>query len=53
MQFYFQTLVVWQKAFELTKHVYSLLEFFPKQEQFALTDQMRRSAVSVMSNIAE
>ncbi len=53
MQFYFQTLVVWQKAFELTKHVYPLLALFPKEEQFALTDQMRRSAVSIMSNIAE
>lgn len=53
MQFYFQTLVVWQKAFELTKHVYYLLKLFPREEQFALTDQMRRSAVSIMSNIAE
>jgi four helix bundle protein len=30
-----------------------LLKNFPKEEQFALTDQMRRSSVSIMSNIAE
>lgn len=53
MQFYFQTLIVWQKSFELTKLVYELVKSFPKDEQFALTDQMKRAAVSIMSNIAE
>lgn len=44
---------VWQEAFRLTTLVYVLTEAFPKSEQFALTSQLRRSAVSVPSNIAE
>lgn len=53
MSLYFEKLIVWQKSFLLTKNVYILLRIFPKEEQFALIDQMRRSSVSVMSNIAE
>jgi four helix bundle protein len=53
MQFYFQTLIIWQKAFELTKLIYALIRSFPKEEQYALVDQMKRAAVSIMSNIAE
>lgn len=53
MTFYFEKLIVWQKAFLLSKNIHKLLSCFPKEEQFALTDQMRRSALSVMSNIAE
>lgn len=53
MSLYFEKLIVWQKAFLLAKHVYKLLSFFPAEERFALTDQLRRSSVSVMSNIAE
>jgi four helix bundle protein len=53
MALYFQDLIVWQKAFLLTKNIYILLKIFPKEEQFSLTDQMKRCSVSIMSNIAE
>jgi four helix bundle protein len=53
MSLYFEKLIVWQKSFLLTKHIYLMLKVFPKEEQFALTDQMRRCSVSIMSNIAE
>lgn len=46
-------LIVWQKAFELTKEVYLLTEKFPKSEQFGIIQQIRRAAVSVVSNITE
>jgi four helix bundle protein len=44
---------VWKGAIVLTKAVYEISEKFPKREDFALTSQMRRAAVSVASNIAE
>lgn len=46
-------LLVWQKAFDLTKEVYKITEKFPKEEIFGITQQIRRAAVSVVSNIAE
>ncbi|MFA5358607.1 MAG: four helix bundle protein [Patescibacteria group bacterium] len=46
-------LIVWQKAIRLTVEVYKLTESFPKNELFGLTSQMRRAAVSIVSNIAE
>lgn len=49
----FKDLIVWQKAMELTKAVYTLVKKLPKEELFALSDQMRRSAISIPSNIAE
>lgn len=49
----FEKLIVWQKAFSLTEDVYILLVQFPKEEKYALADQIRRSAVSIPSNIAE
>ncbi|MCX6744422.1 MAG: four helix bundle protein [Candidatus Parcubacteria bacterium] len=48
-----QNLRVWQKAHELTLMVYKTTMDFPKNEQFGLISQMRRSAVSVPSNISE
>jgi len=46
-------LIVWQKAVDFVKRVYEITAHFPKEEQFALTSQMRRAAVSIPSNIAE
>ena len=44
---------VWQEAMALTKEVYTVTTQFPRQEVYALTNQMRRAAVSIPSNIAE
>lgn len=49
----YKELVVWQKSMVLCQKVYKLSESFPKTETFGLTSQMRRSAVSIPSNIAE
>ncbi len=49
----FRKLVVWQKAMELVAETYRIVNLLPKEEMFALSDQMRRSAVSIPSNIAE
>lgn len=49
----FRDLDVWQKGIEIVKDVYATVEGFPRQEVFGLTSQMRRSAVSIPSNIAE
>ena len=49
----FKDLIVWQKAYKLTLDIYRLTEKFPKHEQYGLSSQVRRSAVSVVSNIAE
>jgi four helix bundle protein len=46
-------LKVWQKGIELVKMIYSATDSFPKAELFGLTSQIRRSAVSIPSNIAE
>lgn len=50
---HFKDLVVWQKAVEMVTEVYKLTDGFPKREVYSLTDQIRRAAVSVPSNIAE
>jgi four helix bundle protein len=49
----FKDLIAWQRAIELTLAVYKLTAKFPNSERFGLTNQMRRAAVSVASNIAE
>lgn len=49
----FKDLIVWQKAMELVTEVYKLVKKLPKEELFALSDQIRRSAISIPSNIAE
>lgn len=53
MAFYFEKLIVWQKAYKLSKIIHMLIKDFPKEEQYALTDQIRRSSLSIVSNIAE
>lgn len=49
----YRELIVWQDAIKIAKAVYQLTGKFPKQELYALADQLRRAAVSVPSNIAE
>ena len=49
----FKDLIVWQKAYRLTLEAYKATGDFPKHEQYGLSAQMRRAAVSVVSNIAE
>ena len=51
--FTFETLDVYQKARKLVKDIYLLLEKFPSYEKYSLCDQIRRSAISVPSNLAE
>ena len=51
--FKFEKLDVWQKAIDLADLVYSKTESFSADERFGLTNQMRRAAVSISSNIAE
>ena len=49
----YKELKVWQKSRELVKNVYQLTKKYPKEEIYALTSQVRRSVVSIPSNIAE
>ena len=49
----YRDLIVWQKSMLLVKEIYSIVRFLPKEEQYALSDQMRRAVVSIPSNIAE
>lgn len=49
----YEDLVVWQRAVDLIPKVYELVKRFPRHETYALSDQVRRSAVSVPANIAE
>ena len=46
-------LVAWQKAMDLVEEIYLITKSFPKEEVYGLSSQLRRSAVSVPSNIAE
>ena len=49
----YKELKVWQKSYQLCLEVYRITARFPKDEKFGLTSQIRRSVVSVPSNIAE
>ena len=49
----YKDLIVWQKAMSMVEVVYNLTQMLPKEELFSLTNQIRRAAVSVPSNIAE
>ena len=51
--FNFEKLETWQKAIVFADLVYEMTRNFPSDERFGLTNQMRRAAVSVSSNIAE
>ena len=49
----YKELIVWQKAMEVAEQAYRLVKLLPKEETYALSDQIRRSAISISSNIAE
>ena len=49
----YKDLIVWQKSMCLVEEVYRLSSNSPKEESFSLTNQIRRAAVSIPSNIAE
>lgn len=49
----YKKLIVWQKAMSLVLDIYKITKKFPDDERFAIISQIRRSAVSIPSNIAE
>jgi len=49
----FKDLRIWQKSIEIVSDIYILTKKFPKEELYGLTSQIRRSAISIPSNIAE
>ena len=49
----YKDLLVWQKSVDLVVRVYELVKKIPQNEMFGLTPQIKRSAVSILSNIAE
>ena len=51
--FNFEKLEIWHEAIAFADLVYQLTRHFPDEERFGLTNQMRRAAVSISSNVAE
>jgi len=51
--FSFEKLNVWVDAKELVKTIYNITKYFPSEEKFGLTNQLRRASISVSSNLAE
>lgn len=51
--YYYKQLKVWQKAMQLVMDVYKVTSNFPKHERYGLISQMRRSVISIPSNMAE
>ena len=51
--FYFERMPIWKLARDLFNQVYDVSAMFPKEEKYGLTDQIRRAAVSIASNISE
>ncbi|MBN1493583.1 MAG: four helix bundle protein [Candidatus Omnitrophica bacterium] len=49
----YKELIVWQKAMDLCLKIFDITERFPKEEQYGLSSQLRRAALSIPSNIAE
>ena len=49
----YRELIVWERSLELACEAYRLTGHFPSEERFGLTVQMRRAAISIVSNIAE
>lgn len=53
MSYSFEKLLAWQESRSLVKDIYVLINKYPKCEQYALCDQLRRASISIPSNIAE
>jgi four helix bundle protein len=53
MESYYKKLIAWQKSRILVKDIYLLVQKFPKEETYALRDQIQRASISIPSNIAE
>lgn len=53
MAFRFEKLEIWSDSIKYTKEIYKIIKNFPREELFALTDQLKRSASSIPANIAE
>ena len=49
----YKELVVWKRSMELVVETYKLMKYLPKEEIYSLSSQIRRSVVSIPSNIAE
>ena len=49
----FRNLLIWKKSMVLVTKIYTVTNNFPKEEVFGLTSQIKRSAISIPSNIAE
>lgn len=49
----YNELLVWQKSIDLVEEIYKLLKYLPSEENYALSNQMRRAVISIPSNIAE
>jgi len=49
----FKDLIVWQKSYKLVLEIYKITKDFPQKEVYGLSQQMRRAAVSIPSNISE
>jgi four helix bundle protein len=49
----YSDLIAWQKSMDLVEEIYKLTRSFPKEELYGLSSQLRRSAISIPSNLAE
>lgn len=49
----FRDLIIWQRSIQLVQDIYQVTKIFPKEELYALTSQLRKSAISIPSNISE
>jgi four helix bundle protein len=49
----FEELIIWQESRKFANNIYKLTKNFPQEELYGLTSQIRRAAISIMSNIAE
>lgn len=49
----YKELTIWQKSIDLVQEMYKITKYFPRDELYGLSSQIRRAAVSILSNIAE